>query len=145
MAPNKVDNDQQILKTPENPKRGRARKKSSSFEKSFIRKIDFNDPVINTKHGNQMWESFPDLAENQENKTTVGLAEVDMEVFTKHRTVANEGARIVRTEAGAFIACASSINNQDSVTCTNLQPPRSASARAVPGLSFQKATLKQKL
>ena len=111
MAPMKGDNEHLLLKTPEKPKRGRTRGKSTSFEKSVIRKIDFANSSINTNHGNPMLENYPDLAERHENKSTNVLAEVDLEVFIKHRGVANEGARIVRTEAGAYIACAASINN----------------------------------
>ena len=109
MAPKKIEKDQQILTTPENTKKGGARNKPSTFEHSFIRKIDFDDPT--NKTGNHLWMSFPDLAEKKENQNSVTLADVNLELFTKHRTSVNEGARIVRTEEGAFLACASSLSN----------------------------------
>ena len=111
MAPMKDDNEQQLLKTPENSKRGRKRGKSTGFEKSVIRKIDFTNSSISRNNDNPMWENYPDLAELKENKSTSGLAEIDFEVFIKHRGQANEGARIVKTEAGAYLACAASITN----------------------------------
>ena len=100
MAPKKPLNYQQILKTPENPQKSKARKKSSTFEQSFMQQISFDSPT--NLNGNYQWESFPDLAEKKENKDSVTLAEINLEVFAKHRTALNEVAKIVTTEEGAF-------------------------------------------
>ena len=53
---------------------------------------------------------YPDLAEKKENKDSSTLAEVDLKVFAKHRTSVSEGAKIVRTEEGAFLAMAADMS-----------------------------------
>ena len=100
MAPRKTLNYQQIMRTPENPQKSKSKKKSSSFEQYFMRQISFDSPT--NLNGNYQWENYPDLAEKKENKDSTTLAEVDLEVFAKHRTSVNEGAKIMRTEEGAF-------------------------------------------
>ena len=75
-----------------------------------MRQISFASPT--NLNGNYQWESFPDLAEKKENKDSVTLAEINLEVFAKHRTSLNEGAKIVRTEEGAFLAMAADLSNR---------------------------------
>jgi hypothetical protein len=61
------------MKTPENQKRKKSIKNSSSFELSAMRKLS-------------SWENFLDLAN------------VDLELVAKHKTKENEGARIRAAE-----------------------------------------------
>ena len=75
-----------------------------------MRQISFDSPTNMT--GNYLWESFPDLAEKKEDKDSAALADIDLEVFAKHRTSHNEGARIVRTENGAFLAMAADLSTR---------------------------------
>ena len=93
MALRKTLNYQQVMRTPENPQKSKSKKKSSSFEQYFMRQISFDSPT--NLNGNYQWEMYPDLAEKKENKDSSTLAEVDLQVFAKHRTSVNEGSRYV--------------------------------------------------
>ena len=107
-APKKAETQIENMRTPENFRRKRPAKNQTP--QGAKRNLSFHSP--SNKRCVLSWEDFPDLAELEVNKSQAKLAEIDLSVFEQHRTGDNSSAKVVRTEAGAYIAMSSNMSNR---------------------------------
>ena len=107
-APKKAEPQNEGMRTPENNRKKRPAKNQTP--QGVKRNLSFHSP--SNKRCIISWEDFPDLAEQEENKSLDNMADLDLSVFEEHRTTENSNANVVRCESGAYIAMSSTLWNR---------------------------------